>query len=358
MNSSLENPNVIEEGIKMKPIRFAIIVLSSLLLVLDATAQVRNAGVNSAAFLKIGVGARSVGLGSASNSITGDVGQVFWNPAGVALRDEQFQAAFSYNKWIADLSHNAAAVSYRMGDIGTIALGAIIFGKSGIPAYRDIAPPALQSQQIDHATSDTYDYRDMAVQATFARHFTDHLSLGATLKYISEKLDDQTKSAFAVDFGSIYDIGNLSDFAQDWKISARLSNLGTGIKYYDVESPIPITFAVGTSIKPLKSEEAGELMVAVDAVKPMDSPQLFYLGGEYTYADFISVRGGWKLNYTGASDDGTTTRASIKQSIEGLSLGGGIKVAMQDYVVRVDYAFTKMDLLDNVHRVSLRLGWK
>jgi hypothetical protein len=94
----------------MKALRFVLIVLSMLVLVLDGTAQVRKAGLNSAAFLKVGVGARNVGLGSASTSITEDVSQMFWNPAGTALRDEQMQATFSYNKWIADLNHNAFGI--------------------------------------------------------------------------------------------------------------------------------------------------------------------------------------------------------------------------------------------------------
>jgi hypothetical protein len=158
--------------------------------------------------------------------------------------------------------------------------------------------------------------------------------------------------------GSIYSIGSLGNVLKDWKISARLSNLGSGIKYYDVESPIPISFSVGTSFKPLKDEKAGELLIAVDAVKPNDSPQLFYVGGEYTFGGFISVRGGYKMGYSGADDGGTSTRAAIKQSIEGLSIGGGVRVEMSGYVVHFDYAMTQMDILDAVQRVTLSIGMK
>jgi len=342
----------------MKALRFVLIVLSMLALVLDGTAQVRKAGLNGAAFLKVGVGARNVGLGSASTSLTEDVSQMFWNPAGIALREDQMQATFSYNKWIADLNHNAFGVSYKLADVGTIGIGAVMFGVKGIPAYRDIAPAAFSSLQVDQATSSTYDYQDIALQATFARNFSDQLSLGITAKYISESLDDMTKGAFAVDMGSIYNIGTLGNILYDWKISARLSNLGSGIKYYDVESPIPITFSVGTSFKPLKDKKAGELLIAIDAVKPQDSPQLFYVGGEYTWGNLISVRGGYKVNYTGAQDDGTSTRATIKQSVEGLSVGGGVRVEMSGYVLHFDYAMTQMDILDAVHRVTLSVSMK
>ncbi len=333
-------------------------MLALLVLVVDGTAQVRKAGLNAAAFLKVGVGARNVGLGSASNSITEDVGQMFWNPAGVALRTDQMQGTVSYNKWIADLNHNAFALSYKLGDVGTVGIGAIMFGVNDIPAYRDVAPPALVSQQIDQATSSTFNYQDLSLQATFARNFSDQLALGATVKYISESLDDMTKGAFAVDVGSIYTIGSLGSIVYDWKISARLSNMGSGIKYYDVESPIPITFGVGTSFKPLKDDRAGELLIAVDAIKPQDSPQLFYVGGEYTYGGCLSVRGGYKVNYSGAEDDGTSTRSPIRQSIEGLSVGGGVRVEVNGYLMRFDYAMTQMDILDAVHRVTLTVSVK
>ena len=268
------------------------------------------------------------------------------------------QATFSYNKWIADLNHNAFGVSYKVQDVGTIGIGVIQFGVNNIPAYRDIAPAAFSYLQVDQATSSTYNYQDLSLQATFAKDFSDKLSLGVTVKYISETLDDQTKGAVAVDLGSIYNLGSVGDILNDWKISARLSNMGSGIKYYDVTSPLPITFGIGTSFKVLKSEKVGDLLIAADAIKPQDSPQLFYVGGEYTFGGFLSVRGGYKINYSGAKDDGTSTRSAINQSIEGFSVGGGVRVTVDGYDLRFDYAMTSMDILDTVHRVTLTVGLK
>ncbi|MBI3006397.1 MAG: PorV/PorQ family protein [Ignavibacteriales bacterium] len=342
----------------MKIRRSVLIILSIPLLLFEAEAQVRKAGLNSAAFLKVGVGARNVGLGSASTSFSEDVGQMFWNPAGIALRNSSMQATLSYNKWIADLNHNAFGLSYKLEDIGTVGVGVIMFGVSGINAYRDIAPSSQQSQQIDEATSDTYNYLDLALQTTFARNFSDQLSLGVTLKYINQSIDDATESAFALDLGSVYSIGTVASFVNDWKFSARLSNLGSGIKYFDVESPIPITFSVGTSFKALKDDESGDLLIAVDATKPQDSPQLYYVGAEYVFAKMFSVRAGMKFNYTGADDGGTSTRAAINQTIEGMSFGGGVQTSMGDYGLRVDYAYTSMDILDAVHRITLSVDMK
>ncbi|MEW6510963.1 MAG: PorV/PorQ family protein [Bacteroidota bacterium] len=336
-------------------------VLTAILLMVTlvagtSDAQNRKAGINSAAFLKIGVGARQVGLGSAVTSLTGDVTNMYWNPAGITLAtDQRAQAAFTYNKWFADLNQQAASISYNLEDVGTIGLGFMTFGLSGIPADRDVYPGGsaeLRALEIDKVTSDTYDYRDMVLQVSYARAITDQLSLGLSAKYISEKIDDKTATAVAFDFGSVYSIGILG-----WNIGARLSNLGSDMKFYDFAAPIPLTFSIGTSMTPL-TDDMNSLMVTVDAVKPQDGLQYYFVGGEYTFMEMISVRGGYKFNYSGVDDGGNSFSPAIKTTVESFTAGAGFMTKLSDYSIRVDYAFTKMDLVDSVHRITLSLGMK
>lgn len=322
-------------------------IISVVLILLVAAATSfgqRKAGVSSAAFLKVGVGARAVGLGSAVTTIGGDVEQMFWNPAGIAMKDQKIQAAFSYNNWLAGIKQNVGSVSYNWEGIGTIGAGVILFGVSDIPATRD--------PFNDPSTSTTYDYMDMSAQISFARYVTDRLSLGVTGKYIREKIDELTATAVAFDVGSLYDIGVLG-----WKVGARLSNIGSDIKYYDYSSPIPITFSMGTSIMPL-STESQKGRVAVDVVKQQDYLAYFNVGMEYSVEDMLALRAGYKLNYSDIEDPGRTNRNPIQTSIEGWSVGGGVHTTWSDYDVRIDYAFTDMKILKDVHRFSIRLGWK
>jgi hypothetical protein len=320
-----------------------------------ADAQNRKAGLNAAAFLKIGVGARQVGLGSAATALTGDAANMYWNPAGIVLANDQLgQASFTYNKWIADLNQQAAAVTYNFRDIGTIGVGFMTFGISGIKADRDVYPgdPALQALQIDQMSSDTYDYRDLLLQLSYARSITDQLSLGINFKYISQKIDDQSAQTVAFDFGSVYDIG-----VMNWKIGARLCNLGGDMKFYDFAQSIPLTFSIGTSITPY-SDDVNKVMVAVDGVKPQDGLQYYYAGLEYSFMDMVSVRGGYKFNYSGANDGGSSFAPQINTTIERFSLGAGFQTTFSDYGIRLDYAYTQMDLVDAVHRITLQCTMK
>jgi hypothetical protein len=282
-------------------------------------------------------------MGSAVTTIGEDVEQMFCNPAGITLRDERMQASFSYANWLAGITHVAGSASYNIEKIGTVGVGLITFGDSKIPALRD--------PFTDPSTSSTYSYMDMAAQVSFARYMTDHLALGITVKYINETIDDRSASAVAVDVGSLYDVGILG-----WKVGARLSNVGSDLTYYDYASPIPITFSMGTSIVPLKTDEQS-IMVAADVVKQQDYLPYFNVGLEYGIEKMIDLRAGYKFNYSDTQDLGRTNRNPIQTSIEGWSLGAGLHTRWADYSIAFDYSFTDMKILNDVHRFTLRLGW-
>jgi len=338
----------------MKSFKLMFICLLAVVLVASTgTAQERKAGLTGAAFLKVGVGARSVAMGTAVTALTGDVNQMFYNPAGIALKNSTMQASFTYNKWIADIGHSAAAVSYNLEGIGTIGVGFITFGVSGIEASRDVpVDPGLVQYQIETNTSATYDYRDIAYQATFSRYIIDNLALGITLKGISQTIDGIGATAFAVDFGSVYHIG-----VMDWTIAARFNNLGSDLQYYDIPSALPLQFTIGSMMTPYKNDTWG-ITGAVDMSKPQDGPLYIFGGAEVEFMDMVALRGGYKFNYSGVSEVTVAGTPAINATIEGLSLGAGFSTNVSGYRIGVDYSYTAMDLLDAAHRFTLCIGMK
>ena len=305
-------------------------------------ATVRKAGINSAAFLKIGVGARMVALGSAVTTIENDVNMIFWNPAGVEVEEGKLQATFGHNNWIYKLNHEAGAVAYHLPGIGTIGIGGIYLGLSDIPADRDIAPAGFEQYQMDTKTGDTYNYGDMAILVSYTRRFTDRFVMGSSLKFIHSSIDDETASAYAVDFGVIYRTG-----FRDLRIGARINNLGSDVKFFDIANPIPLSFSIGTSMSVVR-EGSNALTVFADAVKPQDARQLVFSGMEYNLRDILFLRGGYKFSYSGAED-----RRGYKLADEGYSFGAGVNIPTPWAKVRCDYAFTTFELFDNVQRFTL-----
>ena len=288
---------------------------------------------------------------------------MFWNPAGIALKEQTAQAAFTYNNWIGGLSQEAAAVSYNWADIGTIGVGFQMFGINGIQADRDnssggLTDPKILENAIDNVQSSTYDYQDLLVQATYSRYITDYLSLGVSFKYIHEKIDDQGASAYAFDLGTVYNIGLLG-----WSVGARVNNLGSDMKFYDFGSPIPLTFSIGTSMSPVDGGVTRWLL-ALDIVKPQDGTQYYYAGTELGFNKTFFVRAGWKFNYSwfGLSgsgiDAGATYRPPIQTSLERGSFGAGVRIPFDTYVVNVDYAYTVFSALQDVHRFTISFSMK
>ncbi len=330
--------------------KLEIVTLMVMLYAVTGFSQVAKSGINALAFLKIGVGARQVSIGSAATTMTGDPNQIFWNPAGIVDEPTKFTASVSYNNWLLGLNQEAGVITYSMDEVGTFGLGVISFGVNGIPADRDILPAYLSSMQIDQQNSSTYNYRDMALILSYARHVTDLLSLGINLKYLNETIDNMSANAFAIDIGSDY---RITDF---WSVGAELTNLGSDIKYYNISSPIPLTFSVGTSLHHNFSDDFGGAFY-LDVVQPQDLSQLYYTGIDINLIKALDFRVGYKFNYSNTNDAGTSLRGPIETSIEGLSAGVGLNVKLVGYKLRFDYSFTQMQLLNDVHRFTVSFNW-
>lgn len=310
-----------------------------------AFAGTRKTGLTGASFLKIGVGARQIALGSAVTTISGDPTMMFWNPAGIY--SETTNISFSHNEWLLALTQEAFAASYYLKGIGTIGAGIIYIGEGDITANRDVAPtPDLADRQADTATGDTYSFYDLAVNISLARRFTDKLLLGASVKLIREKIDDLDATSIAGDFGVIYNTG-----WKNLKFGARLTNLGGDLEYFEFGAPIPLTFSMGASIA-IANEKDNRLTAYLDATKPQDNPQLYFGGLEWQILEKLSLRGGYKFGLSGSEDS-----FKIENTDEGASFGAGLVIPWSDANLLLDYTYTDFNILDNTHRFSFTVSF-
>jgi hypothetical protein len=327
----------------------ASVLVIALLVSTAAFAQDNKTGINGATFLKIGVGARQVALGSAAATLEGDPTMMFWNPAGIASVDYKTSVSINHNEWLIGMNHDAFAVTHDIGFLGTVGLGVIYVGMGDITADRDIAPtPETRDRQADMATGDTYSFYNLAANLTISRRFTDKLALGASVKLIQESIDDQSASTIAGDFGVIYQTG-----WNDLVLGAHMSNLGGDLSYYesDFGAPIPLIFSIGASMN-LAKQENTKLTGLLDATKRQDTKQLYFGGVEWNLFDKIALRSGYKFALSGSEDT-----AGIQSTDEGASFGAGVWLPFSETKLRVDYAFTQFNILDSTHRFSLNVSF-
>ena len=344
---------------KYKAITALLIIVMLVAVISGYTQTMRKTGLSGASILKVGVGAKAVAIGSAVTSETGDVNQLFWNPAGISLDRGQTDITFSYNNWLVDLSHNAFAVGHCFGNLGTFAIGGMVSGVSGIDADRDY----VAGLAIDYSGGSSFDYTSMYFVLGYAKQFTDKLSLGASAKYYREEIDVESADAFAFDFGAIYKLGY-----RDLTVGARIQNLGSDMKYYFNDFSLPLVFSFGVSMSMIQSDFFS-IKGYADATKPLDAEQLLLGGAEVTLYKTVHIRTGYKFNYSGVRDQfGDRSSYQRVEGVvrahwwdpkeyyrtgEGASVGAGVEIPYGDYKLTVDYAWTQFGILDDVNRFSL-----
>ena len=99
-----------------------------------AVSPVSFAGVDAMPHLRLGAGARSIGMGGAFTAIADDATATVWNPAGLGSAAD-LSLNFSTQQLDLDRSHNFIAVTKALGSAGSIGLAVTNAGVSGIQQY-------------------------------------------------------------------------------------------------------------------------------------------------------------------------------------------------------------------------------
>ena len=112
--------------------------LIPLLFLIVAVSPVSFAGVDAMPHLRLGAGARSIGLGGAFTAIADDATATVWNPAGLGSAAD-LSLNLSTQQLDLDRSHNFIALTKALGSAGSIGLAVVNAGVSGIPQYDNSA---------------------------------------------------------------------------------------------------------------------------------------------------------------------------------------------------------------------------
>ncbi len=313
--------------------------------------NVSKKGTSAAPFLSIGQGARATGMGSAFVAVADDPTAIYWNPAGLA-KIAGTSVVFEHTNWIADVKYNFLAASYNLGNLGTIGLS---FVSSDIPEMdvTTIADP--------EGTGETFAVTDIAFSLAYAINLTDNFSIGFNPKFIQQKIWRMSATAFAIDMGVQY----VTPF-DGIILGMSISNFGTKMKLDGTSSlvlfdpdpnstgnngqipanlstdewELPLNFRVGLSYTPIKTEQH-KLLIAVDAAHPSDNYESINVGGEYTFNDFFTIRGGYKSLF-------------LKDSEESFTFGVGIKqLLLGNVAIKIDYSYGKFGRLADTQKFSV-----
>jgi len=272
--------------------------------------------VTGLAFLKIGVGARAAGMGSAQVAVASDATSLYWNPAGLALVDGM-NLHLSHNEWLQDMRYEFLAAAKKMGRHG--------LGVSFSGLYMDELP----RYDVDGRFLGHFGFYDIAVTGGWGMNVKPGVYVGSSVKMLVEQIDDMTARGFAFDIGTRYEtpIPNLS-------VGAGIFNVGPKMKF-DVEKfNIPRVISCGAAYTlPVKSW-SGDVLMAADVVSYRGEDIKAHVGAEYSFKKLASVALGYKFGY----------------DVEGFSAGAGVSRGSLSF----GYAYSAIgSALGDAHRVSL-----
>ena len=284
-------------------------------------------GLGGFQFLKVGQGARAVGMGDAYTAVSDDINAIFWNPAGlVNIRGTAWTA--TYTKWLVDSYLYSGAVAYNTGT-----------GKGGVLGLSVVGfkPDDIEETTIfqPQGTGQTVSAGDLAIGVVYALKLTDKFSFATRLSWVHQTLYTYSVNSVGLDVGTLFHTGFKS-----LRLAMALRNFGPDKKVTETKFFMPLLYNVGAA-----GEVYGEkgdptyLTVSAETMFAADYELRAHVGAELWVNNMIALRGGYKLNY----------------DTDAWSIGAGLKYEVAgDRTVTVDVSYSTMgEYLMSPLRVSI-----
>jgi hypothetical protein len=231
------------------------------------------------AFLKVGVGARAMGMGSAYVALADDPTASYWNPAGLAsIRNTQVTAM--HNDWILDFRQEYAAVGAPLGP------GSVGFSFTGF--YAD----EFEQRDITGTLTGHFGFNDIAVSGAYGLEVTKGLNGGAAVRYVREMIDNVDATALTFDLGALYHVAE-----SGVSLGGTVQNIGGDAKFLDESFPLPLTYRLGGAFSKHIDSLKGRGTLSAEYRKAREDDGHFHVGGEYAYKDHLALRVGGMFGY-------------------------------------------------------------
>ncbi len=301
----------------------------------------KGSAAETATFLLVPVGARSIGLGGAVSSARGDIEGSLWNPASIVglggsalfiMGGEDFAASSRVLGGVLALGRVRAGLTVLHYDLGTVEAR-----DGGNNSLGEIEP--AQTAFVLSAGYPVLDWLDLGASWKLLR-------LSASCSIACGSLDDTSS-------GSAFDVGAVASLPGNRALRGGLllRNLGAGIGYADGPAdPLParIRLGVEADLPALFSspdawmEGELDLLVRVDLQQTLSEFDDFdaHIGVELGWRDLLLVRGG----YAGSSEGRS-----------GPTIGLGIRYA--GLVLDLGYAFNDFARFATGTPLQLSVGY-
>jgi hypothetical protein len=305
----------------------------------------------AAEFLKVGIGARALGMGGAFTAIADDAGAGWWNPAGLALLERpnvQLTHAEMFGSIVKHDVISGALPIGREGARSSVGFTVIRLGVDDIQVTNDaLEQDAGGLVRLNPDKVRLESAYDLGILFSYARGLGRDWSFGGNVKMIRQSLVDEGSS-----FGIGADLGLLWFPAPTTTLGLRLADITTTQIKWDTgrQETVAPTVTVGgqttREVELLKGSITGAADVEMAFENLGDADQFssgrlsgnLHAGLEYWYNSAVALR-------VGSNAGNFAAGAGVRFRLGPLQRFG------------VDYAFLDHDELDSTNRVTLNVGW-
>jgi hypothetical protein len=328
--------------------------LLAVMVALPAIGQTK-VGTTAAQFLGISVGPRAIAMGGAYVASNEDATSLYWNP-GAFQQAGKSQLTFSNTNWLVGTKFRWLGLMLNLG--GEDAIGLSL-------TQLDYGEEEVTTVALPEGTGERWSAQDLSIGLSYCRRLTDRFSMGATVKYVDQRIWNESASTFAFDVGLLFVTGfhdmrlgvSMSNFGGEMKMDGRdllqrvdIDPSNSGSNKALVGSlktdpwAIPLLFRVGVAIDAFQDDQY-KVTLAADALRPNDNEESVNAGGEVSWNNMVFVRGGYKSLF------GTDAE-------EGISLGAGLKYTAESFgAIEVNYSYTEFGLFGNLNTFALAISF-
>lgn len=296
----------------------SLIKYAALILIITSVSYSQNDGSGNTglAFLKLGIGSRSIAMGEAVVSNTQDASATHYNPAALFNGSSKVNLIFMHNEQILGARTEFLAAK--------ITGSRFAFGLS----LNNTAVDDIEVREIPGEPLEKFNAQNFSMGLSIGYKVNEMLSLGITGKFLFEKIYVDNASGFAVDFGGLYKKERLA-------LGLAISNLGSMSELRNEATKLPISVRGGASYMIPVTGLQSILLISADGYKVLDGGKFHANGGaEFLYKDFLALRVGYQSGYENKS----------------ITTGLGLKYK----AINLDYAFVPYKYsLGSSHTITL-----
>ncbi|PPK85922.1 hypothetical protein CLV84_2835 [Neolewinella xylanilytica] len=316
--------------------------------------------------------APSAGLHTLNTSYVSGVEAMRLNPAGVS-RFAGTQVMLGYANYLqgADISMQAAGVTSKLGKNGALGFSVMSL---------DFGDIAVTTTEQPEGTGAQLNLSFINVGLTYSHRFENKVSVGITLRGVSEASSDVSSFGFAIDAGVQYVTGEYEEF----KFGLSLRNLGSRMSYggqalattapnpdqsadYNLtlqqraaSFEMPSVLNIGASYDFLGAIENQRVTLMANFTANSFSRDELGAGLEYAFREQFTARLGYRTDLDAAAGS-EGTFADESPLYNGLSAGVGVKVPLRrgdlSRSFSIDYAFRNTRIYNGTHNIGISLGF-